>query len=133
MAKMIDVIENAKKTLEKVYHSVFGGTLNLTVEKEDETQVYLQTENENIQLTITCENGQFKFYPEGIKHYHGVRYYKDGSGEPDSYEPFDLLPEGTDSLRIALSALLKHIAQQEYEGKLEVIEENLFLDDLEPI
>jgi len=89
------------------------------------TEKRLFTEKEDVELEIhhTKDHG-IVYYPLGVRHYPGVRYYPDGSGEPDTEDTYELGDEkGYDKLHKAVEQMLhechlfhwNHISEAFYE------------------
>jgi hypothetical protein len=68
-----------------------GEEIKFHLDDLTDTEKRLYTEKEDVELEINyTEDRGFVYYPLGVKHIHGVHFYPDGSGEPDSEETYEL-------------------------------------------
>lgn len=107
--------EETKARLETVFKAILNIGISLLEEKEDDNEMLLtESVQGNFALFISIQNEKVLYYPQKVMHNPGVRYYKDGSGEPPSEDFIDLLPDGTDNLDYAIHTLLNYIIDIEF-------------------
>ena len=73
---------------------------------DSEKRLYSEKEDVELEIHHTKEDG-IRYYPLGVRHYPGTRYYPDGSGEPDSEETYEIGDEkGYEKLHQAVEQMM---------------------------
>ena len=124
--QIAETTSKAKELLEQTFKVIFNREYQFSI--EDTSQSHDEYEircihDDDILLVVDFTENQPVYYPQGIKHYPGVRYYKDGSGEPPYDEPFDLLEYGTPSVREAVEKILIYVRDIRWQDSMEAFYE----------
>ena len=123
------IVKDAIEMLNKAFKIAFGeGIVFESEELLPQEQYRIFTNKEPVELLIDTSDG-FKYYPQGVKYDPGVYRYSDGSGEPPSQEEFDLLKDGTVSLKTAVLEMMGHCNDLRWQGALQCFEELLMAEE----
>ena len=120
--------EEAKKLLEEVYKRIFKQDLNVTIEEQDNTTHILQTDKENIEITVLRQGNKITYFPCSVSYTPGYFNPYDG-GNPPETDVIDLLKDGTKSVSYAVTILMKALCSMIVDDTMVSIQEEKFFNE----
>lgn len=101
------LFDTVAKSIKNAWMRIFNKEIEVTKDIFTDDFVVCVA-REDVFIEVSFASLHVVYDPGYIKHYPGVRYYADGSGEPPSEEPEYLIDGGTSELSVAVTKIICH-------------------------